>query len=93
MNREVCNYDYNYCADKLIYYSALKGVVKDIFPEGKEPTSEFRPDEKLHSLLSIGSVNGRMTCAILINSVINKGLIELSRKVKDILDIPYDINL
>ena len=83
----------NNIMDKLIYYSALKGVVKDIFPEGKEPTSEFRPDEKLHSLLSIGSVNGRMTCAILINSVINKGLIELSRKVKDILDIPYDINL
>lgn len=79
--------------DKLVYYSALKGVVKDIFPEGKEPTSEFRPDEKIHSFLSIGSVNGRMTCSILINSVLNKGLIELSRKVKDILDIPYDINL
>lgn len=79
--------------DKLVYYSALKGVVKDIFPEGKEPTSEFRPNEKIHSLLSIGSVNGRMTCSILINSVINKGLIELSRKVKDILDIPYDDNL
>mgnify|MGYP005796531655 CR=1 FL=1 len=79
--------------DKLIYYSALKGVVKDIFPEGKEPTSEYRPDEKIHSLLSIGSVNGRMTCSILITSAINKGLIELSRKVKDILDIPYDVNL
>ena len=79
--------------DKLVYYSALKGVVKDIFPEGKEPTSEFRPNEKIHSLLSIGSVNGRMTCSILINSVINKGLIELSRKVKDILEIPYDDNL
>ena len=38
--------------DKIVYYSALKGVTKDIFPEGKEPTSEFRPDEKLHSLLS-----------------------------------------
>ena len=79
--------------DKLVYYSALKGVVKDIFPEGKEPTSSFRPNEKIHSLLSVASVNGRMTCAILINSVINKGLIELSRKVKDILDIPYDDNL
>ncbi|MDD3122027.1 MAG: hypothetical protein PHC62_00760 [Candidatus Izemoplasmatales bacterium] len=79
--------------DKLIYWSALKGVVKDIFPEGKEPRSEFRPDEKIHSLLSIGSVNGRMTCSIIITSVINKGLIELSRKVKDILGIKYDINL
>ena len=79
--------------DKMIYYSALKGVTKDIFPVGKEPTSSFRPDEKIHSLLSIGSVNGRMTCSIKLNAVLNKGLIELGRKVKDILDIPYDINL
>lgn len=79
--------------DKMIYYSALKGVTKDIFPLGKEPTSSFRPDEKIHSLLSIGSVNGRMTCSIKLNAVLNKGLIELSRKVKDILNIPYDINL
>lgn len=79
--------------DKMIYYSALKGVTKDIFPVGKEPTSSFRPDEKIHSLLSIGSVNGRMTCSIKLNAVLNKGLIELGRKVKDILGIPYDINL
>lgn len=75
--------------DKLINDSALKGVVKDIFEPGKEPTSEFRPDEKIHSLLAIGSINGRMVCSVEINCLINKILIELDRKIKDKLDIPF----
>ena len=79
--------------DKLIYYSALKGVIKDIFPEGKEPYSEYRPNEKIHSLLAAGSINGRMVTSILVNAGINKVLIELSRQCKDILGIKYDPNL
>lgn len=79
--------------DKLIYYSANKGVAKDIFPRGKEPRSEYRPNEKIHTLLSKGSVDGRMVCSIMINGGINKGLIELSRKCKDILGIKYSDNL
>lgn len=78
--------------DKLIYYSALKGVIKDIFPEGKEPTSSFRPDEKIHSLLAVGSVNGRMVTSILINGGINKYLIELSRKCKQIAGMKVSID-
>lgn len=78
--------------DKLIYYSALKGVIKDVFPEGMEPKSEFRPDEKIHSLLSVGSVNGRMVTSILINGAINKYLIELSRKCKEIAGIPVSLD-
>lgn len=78
--------------DKLIYYSALKGVIKDIFPEGMEPRSEFRPDEKIHSLLAVGSVNGRMVTSILINGAINKYLIELSRKCKEIAGMKVDVN-
>lgn len=79
--------------DKLIYFSALKGVVKDIFPEGEEPTSEYRPNEKIHSLLSISSVNGRMVTSVLINGAIYKYLIELSRQCKDILGIKYNDDL
>lgn len=75
--------------DKLINYSALKGVVKEIFPKGLEPRSEFRPDEKIHSLLSRESVDGRMVCSVMINLGINKVLIELDRAVKDILGIPW----
>ena len=79
--------------DKLIYYSALKGVIKDIFPEGEEPTSTYRPDETLDSMLSIGSINGRMTMSIVKTGIINKFLIELSRQCKEILGIPYDTNI
>lgn len=75
--------------DKLIYYSALKGVVKDIFPEGKEPYTNFRPNEKIHSLLSMGSVNGRMVCSILINLGINKVLVELDRTIKTMAGIKW----
>ena len=79
--------------DKLIYYSANKGVVKDIFPEGKEPKSSYRPKEKIHSLLAMDSINGRMVSSIQVNGGIYKGLIELSRHCKDILGIKYPDDL
>ena len=79
--------------DKLIYGNAVKGVDKEIFPEGLEPYSEYRKNEKIHSLLSIGSINARMVTSVLITSAINKGLIELSRKVKDMAGIKWDDNL
>jgi len=75
--------------DKLIYYSALKGVIKDIFPLGKEPSSEFRKDEKIHTLLACSSVNGRMVGSILLSAPINKIVIELDRAVKTELEIPF----
>lgn len=79
--------------DKLIYGTAVKGVDKDVFPEGLEPYSEYRKNEKIHALLSIGSINARMVTSVLITTAINKGLIELSRKVKDMAGIPYDEDL
>lgn len=75
--------------DKLTYSSALKGVCKDVFPEGKEPYSDFRKDEKIHSLLAIASINARMVTSIKTTAGINKVLIELDRSVKDIMGIPY----
>lgn len=79
--------------DKLIYGTAVKGVAKDIFPVGLEPYSEYRKDETIHALLSIGSINARMVTSVLITTGINKGLIELSRKVKEMAGLPIDINL
>lgn len=75
--------------DKLVYYSALKGVVKDIFPKGKEPYTDFRPDEKIHSLLAISSVNARMVGSVILVGAINKVLIELDRKVKEIMGVKW----
>lgn len=79
--------------DKLIYYAALKGVVKDIFPEGKEPYSEYRPDEKIHSMESASGVNARMVTSIFIVGGLNKLMIELDRKCKDIAGMKYNDGL
>lgn len=79
--------------DKLVYFSALKGVVKEIFPEGKEPYSEYRPDEKVHSFLPVGSINARMVSSVLTLGSINKILIELDRHVKDIMGVKWDPDL
>ena len=68
-------------------------VLKDIFQKGKEPYSDYRPKEMIHSLLSIGSINARMVTSELITAGINKGLIELSRKVKDMAGIKWKDNL
>lgn len=86
-------YYINTDSDKLIYGTAVKGVAKDIFPAGEEPYSEYRKNEKIHALLSIGSINARMVTSVLITTAINKGLIELSRHVKDMAGIKYDIDL
>lgn len=77
--------------DKLIYYSAVKGVVKDIFPVGQEPYSEYNKDEKIDSLLALGSINARMAMAGMKSGAINKGIINLTRQCKEILGL--DINL
>lgn len=78
--------------DKLTFFIALKGVIKDIFPDGLEPYTDFRPEEKIDALLAIGSITGRQTCSIKMNVMINKVLVELSRSVKDILGIKYNVN-
>ena len=86
-------YDKMSVGDKLVYFSALKGVVKEIFPEGKEPYSEYRPNETVHSFLPVGSVNARMVTSVLTHGAINKVLIELDRHVKDIMGVKWDPNL
>ena len=86
-------YDKMSVGDKLVYFSALKGVVKEIFPEGKEPYSEYRPEEKVHSFLPVGSVNARMVTSVLTHGAINKVLVELDRHVKDIMGVKWDPNL
>lgn len=82
-------YDKMSIGDKLIYYDAVKGVTKDVIPHGKEPYSEFRPDEPIHSYVPYFGVANRLVSSIYIVMVLNKALIELDRKVKEMCDIPY----
>ena len=77
--------------DKLVYYSANKGVDREIFEKGKEPYSEFRPDEEISSLVSVGSQQGRMVTSILEVGGIYKTLIELERQIKDDLGLDFEL--
>lgn len=79
--------------DKLVTQSALKATCKDIFPEGKEPYSEFRPNESIDLFLSTLSVSSRMVCSIEISGGINKVLIELARAVKKIMKVPDNTDI
>ena len=81
-------YDKAAVGDKVVYFSALKGVISGIYPEGKEPYSEYRKDEHINSILNMTSVNKRMVGSILKNAALNKFIIELDRTCKDILNIP-----
>lgn len=75
--------------DKIVATNAAKGVIKDIFPEGKEPTSVFRPEEQIHAMFATSSFNARMITSTLLDAIISKGIIELDRAVKDIMGVPY----
>ena len=75
--------------DKIVFYSANKGIIKYMIPEGEEPYTEFRPNEKIDAFVSIGSINGRMVCSTPLVGSISKLMVELDRSCKDIAGIPY----
>jgi len=72
--------------DKIIYGTALKTIVSTVIEKGEEPFSEFREDEPIEGVLSPLSINSRMTLDILIDGNVNKALIELKRKIKEIYE-------
>ena len=83
-------YDKMGVGDKLVYNTAIKGVIKDIMPEGEEPYTDFRPNEKIDGLLTTSSINARMVGSCITSGTLNKILIELTRQCKDILGIKWD---
>lgn len=76
--------------DKIVFYSANKGVIKYIIPKDDEPYTSFRPDETIDSFMSLSSISGRMTCSIPLFAATSKLMVELDRSIKDIAGIPYD---
>lgn len=76
--------------DKITFFTANKAVIKNIIPEGKEPYTDFRPNESIDAFVSEVSISKRIVSSTLIVGSMNKLLIELDRSIKDILDIPYD---
>ena len=77
--------------DKLINYSSLKGVTSEIVELGKEPFSEFRPDEEISSFFPPAGLIARKVPSVLPIMFGNKVLVELKRKLGDIYyDGKYD---
>jgi hypothetical protein len=75
-------------ADKLVWQSANKGTIKDIFPVGQEPFTKHAPNKPIHALGSSRSFNARMVTSPIISGALNKMLIALDEQVKTIMDIP-----
>ena len=76
--------------DKIVYNSANKAVEKGIFPEGLEPYTEFRPNEKIDAFVADSSISKRLVTSTFMYGAIQKAMVELDRSVKDIMGIPYD---
>ena len=76
--------------DKIVYFSANKAVEKSIIPLGKEPYTDFRPNESVDAFVSETSIDKRIVTSSLIIGSLQKLMIELDRSVKDIMGIPYD---
>ena len=76
--------------DKIVFYSANKGIIKYIIPKEDEPYTDFRPNEHIDSFMSLSSISGRMTCSIVLFSSVSKLMVELDRSIKDLAGIPYD---
>ena len=76
--------------DKIVYNSANKAVEKGIFPEGLEPYTEFRPNEKIDAFVADSSISKRLVTSTFMYGAIQKAMVELDRSVKDIMGMPYD---
>lgn len=76
--------------DKVAQYNANKQIISQMIPKGWEPYSEFRPDEIISSLSSPGTIARRMTPSVLTIMAANKVLIELKRKVADMIKTRFN---
>lgn len=76
--------------DKIVYFAANKAVIKNVIPDELAPYTDFRPNEPVSAFVSVVSINKRMVTSTLINGALNKLMVELDRKCKDMAGIPYD---
>lgn len=68
--------------DKVTYATALKTTISNVFNEGEEPYTEFKPDENLDAIFPLLSIITRMTTDIFFHLYLNKGLLGLKESVK-----------
>lgn len=72
--------------DKLTYFTALKGIVGEVIPEGYEPYSEYRPNEEVSSIIGCSAILKRQTPSIILTVLGNKMIVELKRHLQEIYE-------
>jgi DNA-directed RNA polymerase beta subunit len=72
--------------DKLVYSTALKGVVSQVIASSEAPLSEHRKDEPVEAILTPTGIISRMTLDIYSMLYSNKVLVELGKQIKEIMD-------
>lgn len=76
--------------DKIVFYSANKGTVKYLIPEGQEPYTDFRPEEHVDAFVNIASIQGRLVESTNLYGSLCKLMVELDRSCKGIAGLPND---
>lgn len=76
--------------DKITYNAANKAIISKVIPEGKEPTTDSRPNEHISAFVSVTSIQKRMVQSTVTYGSLQKLMIELDRTCKDMAGIPYD---
>lgn len=69
--------------DKICHEFALKGIASHVIEDGKEPYSEYRPDEEISTLVGPLAIGARKVPSIFLAMFGNKCLIELKRQLAD----------
>lgn len=65
-------------------FTALKATISDVIPNEEAPITES--GEQIDQLFSGLSIVSRMTQSIMYDLYLNKGLVNLNRQIKEILD-------
>lgn len=76
--------------DKIVMMSANKQVISRLIPDDLAPYTASRPNEHIDAIVAEVSISKRMVQSIAVYGSLQRLMVELDRKVKDILEIPYD---
>ena len=76
--------------DKIVMMSANKQVISRLIPDEVAPYTESRPNEHIDAIVSEVSISKRMVQSIAVYGSLQRLMVELDRKVKDIMGIKYD---
>lgn len=76
--------------DKIVFFSANKGVIRNVIKDQDAPYTDFRPNEKINALVSTVSIDKRMVTSTLRYGALQKLMIETTRSIRDMLGIEYD---